>query len=34
MFQAHIFDVFSEYFGKREYFSIGLNDNNRGDSVK
>ena len=29
MFQAHFFHVLSEYFGKREYFSIVLEDNNR-----
>ena len=33
MFQAHIFDVLSEYFGKREQFSIVLEDNNREPSV-
>ena len=29
MFQAHLFDVLNKYFGKREYFSIFLEDNNR-----
>ena len=29
MFQAHFFDALSQYLGKREQFSIVLEDNNR-----
>ena len=29
MLQAHVFDVLNVYFGKRESFSIVLEDNNR-----